>query len=317
MTDMSKQKRVTVFGGSGLIGRHVVRRLAQRGDVVTVVARHDAPFLQPMGDVGQIVILLGSVSDEALVERALTQADAVVNLVGILAESGRQRFDALQHRAAATIAETAAALGVAQMVQLSAIGADPDARSRYARTKGLGERAVQAAFPGATILRPSIVFGPEDRFFNRFAEMARIAHVVPLIGGGATRYQPVYVGDVADAVLAALGRPAAAGKTYELGGPEVLSFRRLMEIMLDEIGRPHGLLVSLPFPLARLLATLAQFVPGAPLTPDQVLLLRSDNIVGAEALGLPDLGVAPTLLGQVLPSYLARYRQGGSLAFSN
>jgi len=306
---MSKQKRVTVFGGSGLIGRHVVWRLAQRGDVVTVVARHDAPFLQPMGDVGQIVILLGSVTDEALVERALTQADAVVNLVGILAESGRQRFDALQHRAAATIAETAAALGVAQMVQLSAIGADPDARSRYARTKGLGERAVEAAFPGATILRPSIVFGPEDQFFNRFAEMARIAHVVPLIGGGATRYQPVYVGDVADAVLAVLDRPAAAGKTYELGGPEVLSFRRLMEMMLDEIRRPHRLLVSLPFPLARLLATLAQFVPGAPLTPDQVLLLRSDNIVRGALPSLQDLGITPTLLAAILPTYLATYRR--------
>ena len=314
---MTKLRRVTVFGGSGFIGRHLVCRLARRGDVVTVVARHDAPFLQPMGDVGQIVTLLGSIADEALVERAVTQADAVVNLVGILAETGKQRFETIQHRGAATIAEAASAAGVKQLVQVSAIGANPNSRSHYARTKALGEHAVQAAFPEVTILRPSIVFGPEDHFFNRFAEMAATTHIVPLIGGGATRYQPVYVGDVADAVLAALDRPEASGRAYELGGPEVLSFRQLMERMLDEIGRSRRQLISLPFPLARLIAAFAQFAPGAPLTPDQVTLLRHDNLAASGASGLRELGLQPTPLSQVLPSYLPRYRPGGSLAFSH
>jgi uncharacterized protein YbjT (DUF2867 family) len=315
MTDMINARRVAVFGGSGFIGRHVVRRLAQRGDVVTVVARQPAPYLQPMGDVGQITIRLGSLCDEGLVERAVAGADAVVNLVGILAETGRQRFDTIQHRGAAYMAQAAAKAGVTRFVQVSAIGADPDSPSKYARSKGQGEQAVRAAFPSATILRPSIVFGPEDQFFNRFAEMARSLHMVPLIGGGATRYQPVYVGDVADAVLAALDRPDAPGHFYELGGPEILSFRQLMEIMRAEIRRPGVALVSLPFPIASLIASFAQLMPGAPLTRDQVILLRHDNIAKTGMPSLYELGLQPTPLCQVLPLYLPRFRQGGQFAF--
>jgi NADH dehydrogenase len=306
---MVEARRVTVFGGSGFIGRHVVRRLARGGDVVTVVARHDAPFLQPMGGVGQIVLRRGNFGDTALMRQAVAGADAVVNLVGILAETGGQRFDAIQHQGAGRIAEAAAAAGVARMVQISAIGADQSSRSLYARTKALGEAAVASAFPAATILRPSIVFGPEDRFFNRFAAMARHFDALPLIGGGTARFQPVYVGDVADAVLAALARPDARGRIYELGGPEVLSFRALMTLMLHEIGRPNTLLIPLPFAVASVLAFFAEHAPGAPLTRDQVVLLRADNVVAATALSLSDLGVPPTPLGVVLSSYLARYRK--------
>ena len=314
MTDMIKARRITVFGGTGFIGRHVVRRLAQRGDRITVVARHDARFLQPMGDVGEIVLLLGNLREAALVQKAVAGADAVVNLVGILAETGRQRFDAIQHQGAARIAEAAVAAGVARLIQLSAIGADPESPSKYACSKGLGEQSVLAACPAATILRPSIVFGPEDQFFNRFAEMACTLHALPLIGGGATRYQPVYVGDVADAVLAALDRPEAAGRTYELGGPEILSFRQLMEILLQEIRRPQVPLLALPFGIASLMALFAEHAPGAPLTRDQVILLKRDNVVAGDAASLHELGIQPVALGAVLPSYLGRYRRGGLFA---
>jgi NADH dehydrogenase len=248
------------------------------------------------------------------VQKAVAGADAVVNLVGILAETGRQRFEAIQHRGAASIAEAAAAAGVRQLVQLSAIGADADSPSHYARSKGLGEQAVLAACPGATILRPSIVFGPEDQFFNRFAEMACTLHMLPLIGGGATRYQPVYVGDVAEAVVAALDRPEAAGRTYELGGPEILSFRQLMQLLLQEIRRPKVPLIPLPFGLASLMALFAERAPGAPLTRDQVILLKRDNVVAGDAATLHDLGIQPTALSAVLPGYLGRYRRGGLFA---
>ena len=308
---MISARRVTVFGGAGFIGRHVVRRLAQRGDRVTVVARHEAPYLQPMGDVGQIVVLQGSIRNAVLIAKAVADADAVINLVGILNEAGRQRFEAVQHEAAGRIAEAAAAAGARRLVQTSAIGADPQSPSRYATSKGRGEQAVRAAFPAATILRPSIVFGPEDHFFNRFAEMGRQLGALPLIGGGKTRFQPVYVGDVADAALAALDRPDGAGQTYELGGPEVLSFRQLMERLLAEIRRPDIRLIPLPFVLARLMALFAEFAPGKPMTSDQITLLRRDNIVSGNALTLHDLDIRPTALGEILPSYLARYRPEG------
>ena len=308
---MTKAARVTVFGGSGLIGRHVVRRLAQRGCRITIVARHDVPYLQPMGDVGQIALLVGNLGNAALRQRAVDGADAVVNLVGILAETSNQRFEAVQHQGAARIAEAAAACGAGRLVQLSAIGAAPASPSRYASSKGKGEQAVLAAFPGATILRPSIVFGPEDHFFNRFAAMAATFHLLPLIGGGATRYQPVYVGDVAQAVVEALDRPEAPGRIYELGGPEILRYRELMLLLLEEIRRPNTVLISLPFGLAGLIARVAEHAPGAPLTRDQVLLLRRDNVVGADALSLRDLGIQPTPLAEILPLYLGRYRRGG------
>ena len=308
---MTKPRRVTVFGGAGFIGRHVVRRLAQRGDRVTVVARREAPYLQPMGDVGQIVVLEGSIQNETLVAKAVGGADAVINLVGILSEGGRQRFDAVQHQAAGRIAASAAAAGAQHLVQISAIGADPQSPSKYAASKGRGEQAVQAAFPTATILRPSIVFGPEDHFFNRFAEMGGRLGALPLIGGGRTLFQPVFVGDVADAVLAALDRPDAAGRTYELGGPEVLSFRALMERLLAEIRRPDIKLIPLPFALAWLMALFVEFAPGKPMTRDQITLLKRDNIVSGNALSLHDLDIRPTALSEVLPSYLGRYRPEG------
>jgi|HubBroStandDraft_1064217.scaffolds.fasta_scaffold01721_9 uncharacterized protein YbjT (DUF2867 family) len=314
---MTTTRRVTVFGGSGFIGRHVVRRLAQRGDIVTVVARHAAPFLQPMGDVGQITQLAGNLADAGLRQKAIAGADAVVNLIGILAEAGRQRFDAIQYEGAARIAADAAAAGAARLVHLSAIGADPASPSRYAASKGRGEQAVRADFPAATILRPSIVFGPEDQFFNRFARMACSLHMLPLIGGGATRYQPVYVGDVADAVLGALGRGDAPGRTYELGGPEIRSFRQLMLLLATEIGRPKLPLVSLPFAAARFIAWFAERAPGAPLTRDQVILLRRDNIVAPNAPSLHDLDIRPTPLARILPLYLGRYRRGGWFAAQN
>lgn len=303
---------VTVFGGSGFIGRYVVEKLAQKHWIIRVAVRRpeEALFLKTVGELGQITPIAANIRDQASVEAALSGADAVVNLVGILYESGRQRFAAVQAEGAARVARAAAAAGLQQMVQVSAIGADSASPAAYARSKAAGEQAVKAAFPTATILRPSIVFGPEDDFFNRFAAMARISPVLPLIGGGRTRFQPVYAVDVAAAVMAALERPDAAGQTYELGGPRIYSFRDLMEIMLREIGR-HPWLLPLPFSLASLQALFLQCLPTPPLTLDQVRMLKRDNIVGAGARGLSDLGITPTALELVLPTYLAMYRPPG------
>ena len=303
-------RRVTVIGASGFIGRYIVKRLARRGAVVAAVSRHAtrAGFLRPMGDVGQVVPLDAGLDDETRLAAAIAGADAVVSAAGILYERGRQRFDLVHHRGPALLARLAAAAGAKRFVHLSAIGADPAAPAAYARSKAAGEAAVRAAFPAATILRPSVVFGPEDEFFNRFAALARVSPVLPLIGGGRTRFQPVYVGDVADAAMAALDRPDAPGRTYEVGGPEVLSFKELMELTLREVGRRRAL-VSLPFPLAMLEAAFLEFLPRPPLTRDQVRLLRRDNVVAADALGLPALGLAPTGLELVLPTYLDRFRR--------
>jgi uncharacterized protein YbjT (DUF2867 family) len=309
---MATLRRVTVFGGSGFIGRYIVQRLAARGAVVAVVGRHArrASYLTAMGDVGQIGLLNADLGDERAVTAAIEGADTVVNLVGILAETGDQRFEALHHQAAGRIARLSAGLGVKRLLHMSAIGADPQSRSRYARTKGLGEAEIRGAFPLATVLRPSIVFGPEDQFFNRFAALAQYSPVLPLIGGGRTRFQPVYVGDVADAALASLDTADAAGQTYELGGPRVYTFRELMELTLHEINRKR-LLVNLPFWVASLQASLLERLPGALLTRDQVILLKRDNVVSPDAPSLADLGVTPTAVELVVPSYLERYRRGG------
>jgi NADH dehydrogenase len=235
----------------------------------------------------------------------------VVNLVGILAESGKQTFEDVQHQGAARVAQAAAAAGIARFVQMSAIGADENGESAYARTKGLGERAVLDALPQATILRPSVVFGPEDGFFNRFAAMARLSPALPLIGGGHTRFQPVYVGDVADAAVVALDDEGARGKTYELGGPHVYTFRRLMEILLQTIRRKR-FLVPIPWSVAYVQGSVLQNLPGAPLTRDQVKLLESDNVVSEGTLTLADLGIDPPHAVEVIiPTYLERYRPGG------
>lgn len=301
----------TVFGGSGFIGRYVVQRLAHRDMIVRVATRDSeaARQLSTQGRVGQIVPLSVNLAEEAAVARAVAGAGMVVNLVGILAERREGDFRRVHVEDAGRVARLSAAAGVSRLVHLSAIGADPQAASLYAKTKGEGEAAVRAAFPGATILRPSVVFGPEDHFFNRFAGMARMLPFVPVIGGG-TKFQPVYVGDVADAVLAALTREDAVGQTYELGGPRQASFRELMEYML-EVTRRRRRVVELPEGLARLQARLGELLLGQPLTRDQLLLLKRDNVVSGSLPGLAELGVSPHSLEAILPRYLTRFRPGG------
>ena len=303
---------VTVFGGSGFLGRYVVQHLARDGWTIRVAVRHPgrAAFLKPLGDIGQIVPLCVAVQDRDAVAAALSGADAAVNLTGILFEGGKQRFQGVHAEGAGNIARAAAAAGVKSLVHISAIGAGAEAPAAYARSKGEGEAAVRAAFPAATILRPSVVFGPEDDFFNRFAEMARFSPALPLIGGGATRFQPVYVGDVARAVVKALNEPACRGKVYELGGPKTYSFKELLQLLLKTIGRRRAL-VNLPFALARLQATVLELLPTPPLTRDQITLLGRDNVVPPGALTLADLGIEATAVEAVIPGYLDKYRPGG------
>jgi NADH dehydrogenase len=276
-----------------------------------------AGHLQPLGRVGQIHAVQANLRYPASIAAAMRDSHLAINLVGILAEGGAQRFDAVQAAGAGAVAKAAAAIG-ARMVHVSAIGADENSPSRYARSKAAGEKAVLSAVPSATILRPSVVFGPEDQFTNRFAALARMSPALPLIGGGTTKLQPVYVGDVAAAVAEAVDGNAKAGATYELGGPEVLTMREVMELILATIQR-HRMLVSLPFGLAKLQALLLQFAPGPlKLTPDQVALLRSDNVVSepakAAGLTLEGLGIAPDSLEAIAPQYLWRFRKAGQFA---
>lgn len=308
-------KRITVFGGSGFIGRYLIRRLAIDGWVVRVAARDPvaAAFLKTAGSLGQIVPMRCNVRDEGLVATAVQGADAVVNLVGILAESGRQRFESIQAQAPGRIASAAKAAGVSTFVQVSAIGADPNSAARYARSKAAGEAAVRREFPAATIIRPSIVVGPEDEFFNRFAFLAQFLPALPLIGGGRTRFQPAYVGDAAEAIHRAVNDPGTGGKTYELGGPRVYTFRELMQLMLQVIGR-RRLLVPVPFAIAELQGLVLQLLPNAPLTRDQVKMLRTDNVVGMGAATFADLGLQPQAIEAILPTYLDIYRSGGRFA---
>ena len=308
-------KLVTVFGGSGFVGRHVVRALARRGYQVRVACRdpHTAHHLQPLGNVGQIVAVQANVRVRWSVDRAVEGASAVVNLVGILHESGRQRFNAVQDFGARAVAESARAAG-AHLVHLSAIGADPNGRADYARTKARGEAAVRETLPDSVILRPSIVFGPEDRFFNLFANLARFSPALPLIGGGHTRFQPVFVGDVAEAVARAVDNQVAGGKVYELGGPQVLSFRECMEEMLAVIDRKR-VLVTVPWGIASLQSAVLGLLPNPLLTSDQVAMLRIDNVVSevarAEGRTLQGMGIQPQTLAAILPDYLWRYRVAG------
>ena len=308
-------KLVTVFGGSGFLGRYVVRALTSRGYKVRVACRRPdlAGHLQPLGNVGQIQYIQANLRYRWSIDRAVEGADAVVNLVGILSESGRQTFDAVQARGAGWVAQAAAKEGAA-MVQMSALGADADSPAEYAQTKSVGERSVREAVPSAIIFRPSILFGPEDEFFNRFAGMAKMSPFLPLIGGGGNLFQPVYVGDVAQAVVNAVDGKLTAGSTWELGGPEVLSFKQCLEKMLPLIER-KPVFISLPFAVARTFARLLQYLPGAPLTPGQVDLLKTDNIVSQEATDegrtLAGAGVQPTSMMSVLPDYLVRFRKHG------
>jgi NADH dehydrogenase len=308
---------VTVFGGSGFIGRHVVRALVRDGWRVRVAVRNPAlaGHLQPLGGVGQIVATQANLRFPESIAQAARGSDAVVNLVGILAESGKQSFAALQADGPRLVAEAAKAAGAKTFVQMSAIGADRASKGRYGQTKAAGEEGVLAVYPDAVILRPSIVFGPEDAFFNRFASMARISPVLPLIGGGHTKFQPVFVGDVAQVVAKALSGAAAGGPApYELGGPEVMTFEEILRYILKVTGR-RRLLASLPFSAARLQARVLQLLPNAPLTVDQVAMLETDNIVSQEASAsgrtLEGLGVTPTPVDSVVPGYLVRFRKAG------
>lgn len=310
---------VTVFGGSGFLGRHVIRELARRDYRIRVGVRRPelAGHLQPLGRVGQIHPVQANVRYPASVQAAARGASVVVNLVGILAQSGAQTFDAVQDKGAEAVARAAAEIG-ARMVHVSAIGADADSASSYARTKAAGEAAVLAAVPSATIVRPSVVFGPEDHFTNRFAGLARLSPMLPLIGGGHTRLQPVYAGDVATAIADAVDGTTRPGATYELGGPEIMTLREIIELIL-KITQRNRMLVPLPFPLARLKSFFLQFAPGDfKLTPDQVELLRSDNVVSdaakAAGLTLEGLKIASDSLEAVAPSYLWRYRKTGQFA---
>ena len=304
--------RTAVLGGSGFIGRYVVKRLAARGDVIAVGCRNaeQAKFLKPLGDVGQIVPLNIAIGNEELLPAFLAGNDTLVNCVGILQEKGSQTFDLLHHSGPARLARFAREAGVERFVHFSAIGADSRSSSAYARTKAAGEQAVRDAFPTATILRPSVVFGPEDQFFNRFAAIAMLSPVLPLIGGGETRFQPVYVGDVADAVMKCLEDSASAGRLYELGGPKIYTFRELLDLLLSEIRRKRRFL-DVPFGLAAAQARLMSILPNPPLTPDQVELLKRDNVVSSGAMTLASLGIAPTAAEVILPTYLDRFRRGG------
>ena len=312
------QNLVTVFGGSGFIGTQAVRQLAKAGWRIRVAVRQPnlAYAMRLHGDVGQIDVIQANVRNEPSVRRALEGATASLNLVSTLYEHGRQGFTALNAMGARNVATAARAEGVTRVVQMSALGADLDSASKYARTKAEGEVAVREIYPDSVVVRPSIVFGQGDGFFNRFAAMAGVSPVLPLIGGGKTRFQPVFVGDVARALTLAVTADACAGQTYELGGPAVFTFRQLMELMLKEIEKPR-ILAPIPFALAGLLGglgDLASIAIAPPVTSDQVTLLRTDNVVSGQYPGLAELGITPTTLEAVLPTYLYRYRKGGQYA---
>lgn len=303
---------VTVFGGGGFLGRYLVKRLAAHGVRVRVAQRRpdEALFLKPMGAVGQIDLVQANLRNPPSIERAVAGADAVVTSVGVLHSSGAQTFHAVHARGPALVARAATSAGVKTLVHVSALGASPDSPSEYGRSKAAGEAAVRAAFPAATIVRPSILFGPEDGFFNRFANLARYSPVLPLFGGGQNRMQPVYVADVADALFAALTRPDAAGRTYDLGGPRIYTFEELMRLIAEVTCR-RRLFVPVPGFAAMALATVTGLLPFPPLTRDQVRQLLADNVAAPGAPGLADLGVTPTAAEGIIDSYLFRYRRGG------
>ena len=323
----------TVFGGSGFIGRHLVRRLAAAGGEIRIAVRdpEGGAHLKPLGDAGQLVLWQTEVTDAAQVATAVAGADTVVNLVGILYESGRNTFPAIHAKVAGTVAGAARAAGVKRLVHVSAIGADSDSTAQYALTKAAGEAAVMDTFADATIVRPSVVFGPEDNFFNMFAGLTRWSPMLPLFGcpllpkvsftnedgnlsllldlygDGGTKFQPVYVGDVAEAITVILGDNATRGKHYELGGPSVYSFKQIMELVLKHTGR-RRVLAPIPFGIATIEAWFLEKLPKPLLTRDQVELMKTDNVVAASALGFADLGLEPTAAEVILPTYLHRFR---------
>ncbi|MGI9481670.1 MAG: complex I NDUFA9 subunit family protein [Hyphomicrobiales bacterium] len=316
MAKGNSEKLVTIIGGSGFVGRHIVRALAGQGYRIRCACRRPdlAGHLQPLGNVGQIQPVQANVRYPESVEAVCAGSDAVINCVGILAPSGQQTFSSVQAHGAEVCARAAKAASAKTYIQVSAIGADDESEAAYARTKAEGEERASSVFPDTVILRPSIVFGPEDDFFNRFAAMARYSPALPLIGGGHTRFQPVFAGDIAKAVCAVLDGKASAGSVYELGGPEVMSFREVLEFILKHINRKR-LFAPLPFPVAKFIAMFTQIVPGAPLTVDQVRMLESDNVVSDEAIAeartFEALGIAPEGVEAIVPDYLERFRPHG------
>lgn len=311
---MTKDTLITIFGGQGLVGRYTVRALAKAGYRMRVGVRrpNSAGYLTSMGNVGQIQLCKVDVRNEDAVRAALKGAHAAINLAGALYQRG-QSYDDVHVTAAAAIAKAAKDAGVQTLVHVSAIGADAKAESAYARSKAEGERVVRENFPEAAILRPSAIFGPEDKFFNQFAAMARYFPALPLPGGGHTKLQPVFAGDVAAAIEKCLEDPATRGQTYELGGPHVYTFREMMEVILRETGRKR-LLVSVPYPLMMLKATFLGLVPGSPLTRDLVKFARIDDVVSPSAKGFADLGIAPDSVEAIVPQYLWRFRREGQYA---
>ncbi len=316
---LNNRTLVTVYGGSGFLGRHLVRAIARTGARIRVAVRRPdlAGHLQPLGGVGQIVPVQANVRFPDSLVAAAEDADAAVNLVGILHASGKQTFNAVQDEGARNVAEAAKAAGVESLVHVSAIGADANAHAIYARTKAAGEAAVKAVFANATIMRPSVVFGPEDEFFNRFGALARLSPVLPLIGGGHTKFQPVFVGDVAQAIIAALEGRAPGSAPIELGGPEILTMRQIMERVLAYAMRKR-LLVPVPFWLAKVQGAVLQWLPNPPLTLDQVRLLERDNVVSEAAIAdgrtLSGLGLKPVAVANVVPDYMERFRPRGQFS---
>lgn len=304
-------KIITVFGGTGFIGRQIVRDLAARGARIKVATRvpESAFFLKPLGNIGQITPILCDYFDEESIRAVVQGSDAVINCVGILFEKKHSRFAYTHGDLPGVIGDAARKLKVPRVIHISALGIEKS-NSRYAASKRDGEKNLHAAFPKATILRPSVVFGTDDNFFNMFAGLAQIMPALPLIGGGYTRFQPVYVGDVANAVIAALDTPESAGKTYELGGPDILTFRQIYETLFRETGR-RRCLVTLPWGLAKIKAGFMELMPTPPFTRDQVEQLKVDCVVGEKAKTLADLGLTATPLSLVLPHYLSRFKPGG------
>lgn len=310
----TSRKIITIFGGTGFIGRHTVQMLARTGAQIRIATRSPASayFLKPCGDVGQIVPISCDIHDTQSVERAVAGSTHVINLVGILFErGGKTKFDTIHHLAAQRIAHAAAEAGVRQFIHISAIGASKKAEAHYAQSKADGEDAVLRAYPSAVILRPSLVFGAEDNFFNRFAAMARVTPVLPLVMGGKTRFQPVYVGDIAAAIFKIVTCPDShkyAGKIFELAGPQTATFRELLETTMTVTGRKR-LFMPLPAPIAKIIGALGSILPTPPLTVDQVRSLAADNVASGHHAGLSDLGITPTAMGGILPTYLRQYRK--------
>jgi NADH dehydrogenase len=316
VTSENSEKIVTIIGGSGFIGRHIVRALAKRGYRIRVACRRPdlAGHVQPLGTPGQVMPVQANVRFPASLAAACDGAHAVINLTGVLFNSGAQSFDAIHVFGAEASAKAAKAANAKIFIQMSALGADPNSASEYARSKAIGETKAKTAFPGAIIMRPSIVFGPEDNFFNQFAALSRLVPALPLIGGGHTKFAPLFVGDLAEAFARLIDNGEASGKTLELGGPEVFTFKQLLEFTLETSGRKR-LLVPVPWTIAKIMGTVMGYLPGAPLTADQVELLKTDNVVSEvatrEGRDLASLGIKGQSIQGIVPGYLYRYRKAG------